>query len=376
MIYIGYLSLFFFATFLDFETKQRELKRAVQIILVTISICFIGLRYYTGADWSGYINYFSTVTWDDSRYQFGYKLLNILCKMVVDDYHLVQFISTTFFFISVVIFFNKHSKYPFLCLFLFVAFYFSTLLMAQVRQSLAISVLLLGSNYLFEKRLLRWSIIVFLASLFHFTAMIALSFPLLRIQLTKKTRFLLCLLPIAIWIVPQILFAILEIISYIPGKFGSIVVTYLNSNQFNKAAEVSTGLVFFSKLLFSVFIVLLYSPKTTKENIFLNSLLVSTVLKSCVIVFTMFERLESYFGLYAIIGWIYFFEIKKIKKEKQLFFIILFFFLLFFLLPFVKDRMSTGISQLTGRSSQYHYIPYYNVFLHPADASQRKDWSQ
>ena len=90
----------------------------------------------------------------------------------------------------------------------------------------------------------------------------------------------------------------------------------------------------------------------------------------------MFERLESYFGLYAIIGWIYFFEIKKIKKEKQLFFIILFFFLLFFLLPFVKDRMSTGISQLTGRSSQYQYIPYYNVFLHPADASQRKDWSQ
>lgn len=80
MIYIGYLSLFFFATFLDFETKQRELKRAVQIILVTISICFIGLRYYTGADWSGYINYFNTVTWSDSRYQFGYKLLNIYCR--------------------------------------------------------------------------------------------------------------------------------------------------------------------------------------------------------------------------------------------------------------------------------------------------------
>lgn len=376
MIYIGYLSLFLFATFLDFETKQRELKRAVQIILVTISICFIGLRYYTGADWAGYINYFSTVTWDDPRYQVGYKVLNILCKMIVDDYHLTQFISTTIFVISVVSFLNKYSKYPFLCLFLCIVFYFDSLLMAQVRQSLAISVLLLGSNYLFEKRLLRWSIVVFLASLFHFTAMIALSFPLLRIQLTKKTRFLLCLLPIAIWIVPQILFEILEIISCVPGKIGSIVVHYLNSNRFNKGVELSTGLVFFSRLLFSIFIILFYSPKSTNENIFLNSLLVSTILKSCMIVFTMFGRLESYFGLYAIIGWIYFFEIKIIKKEKQLFCIPLFLFLLFFLLPFAKARLSTGISQLTGRSSQYQYIPYYNVFLHPADANQRKDWNE
>ena len=375
MIYIGYLSLFLFATFLDF-TKEIRLKKITELIFILVSIFFVGLRYYTGSDWSGYINYFNTVTWSDQRYQLGFKALNIFGKQIINDYHFVQCIATSVFFISVVRFFSKYAKYPFICLYIFIVLYFGELLMSQVRQSLAIAILLFGSGFLFDKKYFQWCIVVFLASLFHFTALVAVAFVCLHVKLSNKMKILLCCVPIIIWVYPDVVFYFFETIAKIPGKFGELVTNYLNLEQFNKGAKLNSGLYFFSKILLSIFIIISVKPKTTNENVFLNSLLVSMLLGSCVVVFKMVSRLESYVGLFAIIGWSNFFQVDFIKNSKHVFFMIFFLFVIFFSIPFIRGKLDTSISELTGRESQYGYIPYYNVFLHPADANQRKDWNQ
>ena len=101
MIYVGFLLIFALASFFDTSREEISLKSVSLLILFLITVFFIGLRYYTGADWSGYINYFNTVSWDNNTYEFGYKLLNLFVKNTVNDYFFVQFLATLFFSFSV-----------------------------------------------------------------------------------------------------------------------------------------------------------------------------------------------------------------------------------------------------------------------------------
>lgn len=374
------MCLFIGASFLDFTKGQTELKKVTLCFLVVISIFFVGLRYYTGADWSGHLNYFNTVTWQDNRYAIGYKALNLLCRAIVDDYHLVQFVASSFFIISVARFFYKYSKYPFLCLFILVALYFRNLFMALVRQDLAVAVLLWGSGYIFKRRFWSWCMIVLIASSFHVTAIVCLLFPLLNIHLTRKMRFLFCLVPFIIYFLPDLLFSFVELMTKIPGTLGVLTMRYLSSERFSKGVELSSGIVFFSKMIFSILILLLskdiVKKKDDSTNFFLNGLLISVILNSLTLVFRILSRLEIYVCCYAIIGFVHFFRIGIIKKEKSFFFPILFLFILYFTLPFAKNMLVSKIDPVTLRDVQYQYIPYYNVFIHPENANQRKDWNQ
>lgn len=89
----------------------------------------------------------------------------------------------------------------------------------------------------------------------------------------------------------------------------------------------------------------------------------------------MLDRLEPYIGFYAIIGWTHLLDIKFIKHDKNVFFIVFFIFIVFFSIPFCRERTHHGISKLTGRDAQYQYLPYYNVFFHP-EGAHRKDWGE
>lgn len=130
-------------------------KRVYLFCLLLITIFFCGLRFYTGADWSGYIEYFETASWENDLYEPGYKLLNVLCKIIFQNYYFVQFLASVFYVVSVFYFCRKNTKHYFTAIMLSILFSFEGLLMSQVRQSIAISILLLGSNYLFYYKTLQ-----------------------------------------------------------------------------------------------------------------------------------------------------------------------------------------------------------------------------
>lgn len=116
IIYLLFFSQFFF----DFSSNKKYVvlfKKIVEIYACLLLICFCGLRYYTGADWYGYIHYYNEVDWSNNEYEIGYKLLNILCKTIFDNYYSVQFITSAFFIFSVFKFLKKYSNYFFFVLF-------------------------------------------------------------------------------------------------------------------------------------------------------------------------------------------------------------------------------------------------------------------
>ena len=374
MIYIIFLSFFIFAAFFDVKNNQFILKKVLAFFLVISAIIFFGLRYYTGADWHDYIIYFNNVTWDDTRYQFGYKILNIICKSIINNYFFVQFIASSIFICAISKFFISYSRWSFVCIFLSLVLYFSTLFMAQVRQSLAIAIILFGSKFLFEKKNILFVISVLIASLFHITALFSLTLFFLKIPFSRRIRLILFASSFILLKFPELIFLSIESLGKVSKTIGSVSAHYL-TGIYAKGAGVSSGVYFYAKCFLVLIILIFYKPKTVIDNFAMNALVFSNFLNVGTLCFVIIERLESYIGLYAILGYVKFFEISFLSKNKNIFYMTFFLFILFFSLPFVKDRLSTGINR-NGRSAQYQYIPYYNVFMHPENANLRKDWNE
>lgn len=377
MIYVGFLLIFALASFFDTSREEISLKSVSLLILFLITVFFIGLRYYTGADWSGYINYFNTVSWDNNTYEFGYKLLNLFVKNTVNDYFFVQFLATFFFAFSVFRFYYKYNnQYLFLSIFLSVTLYFSSLFMAQVRQSIAIGVLLFGTDFLLDRKWIKYCICIFIAALFHKTAVFALTFFLLCIDVPKYVRLLLIILGFITLQFPAMISEILLSVSYLfPDKLQEMIVSYLSSDTFGGRVELGSGVYFFSRQLLVLIIILLYTPQNKLDVFVLNALVLDVLLGNVGLIHSIMGRIESYVGLYAIIGFTKLFEIRFIKEWREIFCVVFGLFIIYFGIPFYIERTTHGISELTGRDSQYQYVPYYNVFFHP-DGFYRKDWNE
>lgn len=377
MIYVGFLLIFALASFFDTSREEISLKSVSLLILFLITVFFIGLRYYTGSDWSGYINYFNTVSWDNNTYEFGYKLLNLFVKNTVNDYFFVQFLATFFFAFSVFRFYYKYNnQYLFLSIFLVLSLYFSELFMAQVRQSIAIGVLLFGTDFLLGRKWIKYCICVFIACLFHKTAVFALTFFLLCIDVPKYVRVLFVILGLILIQFPRITVDVLFFLShFLPNNLHELVITYLNDAIFGGSTEFGTGLYFYSQSLLVLIIVLFYTPQTKQDVFFLNAMIASILIKNLSLGVFILSRIESYVGLYSIIGFTRLFEIRFVKEWRDIFCIVFCLFIFYFGIPFYAARTSHGISELTGRDSQYQYVPYYNVFFHP-EGFYRKDWSE
>ncbi len=377
MVYIGFFMLFAFTSFFDFSKDSLPLKRMIWAVLTVFLLYFVGFRYYTGSDWSAYIGYFSNVSWSSSRFDVGYKLLNILCKSIYDSYYVVQFLATLLFVLSIISFFSTYSEYKFICLFLALSFYFTELFMAQVRQSLAVSVILYGTRYLMQKKWIKWILAVAVASLFHVTAAVALFAVLLHFKQTGRSRLTVCLLGLLVTMFPSAINAALwKVSTFIPGKIGELLISYLNSPTFSHGKDLSSGLYFYAQHFLYILILLFFKPQTKTEDIMLNALCLVMLITDFSVAFFVLERLSYYFGFYTIVGWTYFFKIKWIKANKSLYFIFLMMFIIFFLSPSIKKWTATEtISELTGRPSNYQYVPYWNVFNHP-DGAFRFDWCE
>lgn len=368
--------MFALSSFLDLNKNLITLKKVMASCLLMISVCFIGLRYCTGADWFSYINYFNSVNWSDKTYGFGYKVLNIFSRFVVNDYYFCQFLATTIFCLSVYRFFYKENSVRFfLSLFLAIFFYFGSLFMAQVRQSLAIAILLFGSNYLIENKWIKYTACVCIATLFHSSAVFAMICLLLRLRFPKILQISLFL--ISFLVVPfshTIIQCMFWLANFIPGELGKLTSVYMNSS-FGIGTGRYLGLFFHTRQLLALLIIIFYKPKNTIDVIAMNALVFSCCILNISRFFWIIERLEPYVGFYAIIGLTRLFDIKFLKDNIKISFMALFLFITFFFSFFYRERMIHGVSKVNGQYVQGTYLPYWNVFFHPEGAT-RKDWNE
>ena len=226
------------------ETKHKtQWFRGLLIWYVLLS----ALQYYVGSDTPLYIEkyeYFHEKLTLDSfinnageRVQPGWLLLTWICKLFTDNFILMKIIQANFFNIAVFSFFKRESKYVFLCIFFFSVTDYLVCNFNVLRQSYAIAFGLYAVSYLKNEKYWMYGLFVFLAFMFHNSALLLLTLPI--IKFFKPNRFTV---PLALGVFAVVIYALfrvnMESLAYdivgsgMMGESGSdMAMLYLNDDK-------------------------------------------------------------------------------------------------------------------------------------------------
>jgi hypothetical protein len=135
----------------------------------------MGLRWETGTDWNNYLdNFNNTLTLDDIilnvllGFEIGYGFIVLLFKQLSNNYFLFLLLHATFFYFIIFNVFKQYSPFPLIAILLF---YSSTIgILGSNRQLLAIAVCLFSIKYIINKNFKFFIFFIFIAFLFHTSA--------------------------------------------------------------------------------------------------------------------------------------------------------------------------------------------------------------
>ena len=376
IVYIVFVLLFFCSSFLEIGGLKKSQAQGLLGFLAVILILFVGLRYNTGGDWFLYKKIFNNSLSAKGNFmniESGYLLLNKIIKYTFNNYYVLQFTVTLFVVTAFYKLYKNNSQYPIVSFSLLTWIIFYSILTSQMRQSIAIAIIVYSTQYIFDRKHWKFILAIVIASFFHISAVLAIPLYFLYKNYGKVLPITLMVASQILYFHPEIIKAIVLFIApYLPARLSGLAEGYISS-YFNKKTEFGTGLFYIGQMLLSVFTVLTIKPKDNKQTFFLNTLAVFIIIKGFSIGFEIIGRLEPYYLVYAIVAYTYLFSI---ELKKVSYWIIACFLLVYFAAPFVQGFTRKDTFVLTGRPANYTLVPYYNVLIHPTEAESRKDWSQ
>lgn len=310
-----YLLVIIFITliglFIDFEKTNKKKKIFLYISYIPITLLAMLRDKTIGIDTMQYvINYkkislVSLSRFNTIRYEYGFTLFCKILSTINNNPQFLLIISSLLVNYCMAKFIYKNSKSVVFStmIYIFLNFYFNN--MNIMRQAIAMSIILLGYEYLKEKKYFIYSLYVAIASSFHFTAIISLVFILIREYKFNK-RFLYVVLLIAI-----ILFFYSDNIFLFMCKISPRLMDYLESGK-NTEANFYGGLIL-SVMYLLIFMFGMVIIRINSKSIFYdknnnNNTLIGLI--SCAFLFSILgmkvsilNRFVQYFSMFIII-WI------------------------------------------------------------------------
>jgi len=178
------LIFLFIYAFLLVYRKGNKTKDKIFIILVTIQFLFInGFRHFSvGTDSVVYYWKFNEAVKVRSiievfklhRYEPGYTMLEFIIGSFTQNYAVFFVICAIIIFVPLGIFIYRNSTNYFLSYFIYIVLRMFDFSMNGVRQSMAISISLFAFEFAMRKDLKKFLMVVIVASLFHYSAIIIL----------------------------------------------------------------------------------------------------------------------------------------------------------------------------------------------------------
>lgn len=295
-VYIGLL--FIFIIFILQSNIHKEQKRVLGVILTILMILISGFRYDVGMDYPIYEDMYNKIINGQSvRGEWGFVAICKLCISIGGNAQLMFFI---FAIATILLFYKSYRLFSpnvimsltiFLCL---GQLYLNTFNI--VRQSLAIAIFAYSIKYIVNKNPFKYFIAIFIASLFHTTALIlAPLYFVLRVKWSKLIKV------VFLAVLASSSGIIINIIQNSPYE------VYLRFERYTHSASIINILYLGLGLL-----IILYESKlmaTYKDrNVFINLNLICTGLFILYFIFSgtplvmVVTRMNYYFlGVYAII---------------------------------------------------------------------------
>lgn len=287
-----------------------------------------GFRYRVGTDYGAYVRIF-TEKLSPLNMKGGFLWLIDIVDMVGGNYQLMFFIMsclTMWFFYKGFNFFCGDNKTYFMLaslLFIPVCYFFS---LSTIRQMLSVAIFFYAIKHIVHKEALKYFIFIFIAVLFHKSAIIL--FPLYWLLNIKYNRLIL------------FGFVVIGVFMLIYSPVDFIMKLFLNNNlpykyyfisEIFSKAEVSQAtllkLSIMSVLL--VFFVNFLNRNIKIENIVFNGLIFFTLLKIVSLDMHVLSRLSGYFSPFFIMFAIFVMgaTIQKVKPLKNILFVLLLLFI-------------------------------------------------
>lgn len=241
VVYTSFIISAFVALLISF-TNFKKFNKITFILLLFFNIAIVGLRSeYVGADSLQYylafneLNEMSFTQALMTRYAQGYILLTRFVGYFARSPYVFFFI-TALFTISIYFFYLKRfSKNVFFAIIVFFCLNW-TLFIAAMRQSYALSFILLGLPFLLNRKKVIFSLFVLIAMQFHSSAFVALCLlPLSSLTINKKT---ICIfLTSAIFIFSSMTF-FWQFVSKYGGVYASYAISVFNTAGTNIVNDI------------------------------------------------------------------------------------------------------------------------------------------
>ncbi|MBR2368764.1 MAG: EpsG family protein [Paludibacteraceae bacterium] len=353
------------------------------VMSASIIAIFAGLRYKTGADWSIYVPSFYEMPklGNIENWEVGYYWINLVFYHVFGNYYVLQFVASVFLLYSVAKFFWRFTDYPMMSLLLFfMIFIYNDILMAQVRQSVALAILLFSYEYILNKSLGKFVLIVILACLFHISALVVLPMYFMTKIIPNYILIVLVLLFQIFYFVPETTAYIVKFfLPYMPDRLERIGNIYVNDVLFGGKSEFNTGLYYIAGVLLSVIVIYFISDKDERKSFLLNSLAIAMIIDALSTSMFILGRFQAYYLIFAVSAYSLMFNIKIrwITQKTSNLIIMLLLFSFFYVqlhLRLTSNKEETSVSSSTINENSLN--PYYNVIYHPEEADFRKDWTE
>ena len=312
-------------------SKQINKKKynIIDFVLIALMSCICGFRKNVGTDYLLYNKMYNNVS-IFPRVEFGFKwLINQMNNIGLSSTHF--FFATSF--ITIILFYyfiKKNSTKPAESLFLFICLGFFSLQFNIIRQSLAMAISLYSFNFLKERKIIKFLIVIFIASLCHTTALIVIPFYFIyKLNLNKKNFFIIL---IGMFLLSQFYESIINtVVRYFPTY--KVYLT-INDYTFNEAG-IGTYLILVFNLL--LLLLIFYNKKklisfNQQNKILINFILFSFFFYFLALTNTVMVRPGYYMSMYFVFILPDLYQVSKIKNNQNNLIIILMIFLLYYIL--------------------------------------------
>ncbi len=282
-VYIYTMILLVIGFLWDVFKKKKNLIYILFYIGVSAYLIYLtGFRYGIDTDFYSYreIYYNYSYMYRMQSLEIGYVILCYFFNTVL-NYPFEYFIfSIALFSFGYKLLKISRLKNPFIGLLIYVSNFMIILEWNAIRQGIAISFLIAASDMYFKGKKKTYILLVFVASLFHFSALFFLILPLiskLKFDYKKLCMLVAAVLVIHLFAVQPLLEIILSLLKFFPNVgFIRRMITYLNEYEH---ITISFGIL---KRIIMIFILYIFNQKSHDNDYYFSTSLLG---KSIFIIF-------------------------------------------------------------------------------------------
>lgn len=349
----------FFAVLFGYLARFKETKWGLEIAFILLTI-FVAIRYDWGNDYAGYLHHFSVITkydvldFDIIQMEPGWLYINYISKgigffgltifLTIFEYFVIyklikKYVAPKWYWLSILIWSFNTS--------------FLLVTSSMMRQYVAITIFVIAVEYIVERKWIISLILIFLATLFHTSALILIPCAFLGyidININKRKAYIFLITYIILYFFAVEIFGDYIKLLIATEKFERYE-TYLESEK--TVVGSGLGVVFNMILLYLLVINQEFQKKNTKILFVLA--IISFLFSVFGNIAPLIGRLGFYFSIYTVVCFPMMFHTMKNKMLRN---IVIVLYLIILLKGFIEFFSEESIWY----KAFYHYKTIFSSF--------------